>query len=129
MEQTQTPPSNRQLLEEVLEAQTKITAVLERQARSIDRMTDLMERLQSTLHDLESRPAPEKVEKIIGMLKVELQDFLRTARTARTSTFPPSSTTTTTPPEGKEPQGQQPKAATSETDRYNRSAINRLINK
>lgn len=123
MEQTPaTPPSNRQLLEEVLEAQTKITAVLERQARSTDRIADLLERLQATLHDLESRPAPEKAEKIIGMLKVELQDFLRT----RTSTSP--LTSVTTPPQGKEPQGQQPEAA-SDTDRYNRSAINKLINK
>jgi len=120
MEQTQTPPpSNRQLLEEVLETQSKMTAVLERQARSIDRMTDLMERLQATLHDLESRPAPEKAEKIIGMLKVELQDFVRAARTS-----PPSSTTPT-PPQGKEPQEQK----SSDTDRYNRAAINRLIHK
>lgn len=122
MEQTPaTPPSNRQLLEEVLEAQTKITAVLERQARSTDRIADLLERLQATLHDLESRPVPEKAEKIIGMLKVELQDFLR----ARTSL---PLTSATTPPQGKEPQGQQPKAA-SDTDRYNRAAINKLIHK
>ena len=123
MEQTQTaptPPSNRQLLEEVLETQTKMTVVLERQARSIDRLTDLLERLQTTLHDLESRPAPEKAEKIVGILKVELQDVLRTARTS-----PPSSTAVTTPPEGKEPR-EQPK---SDTDRYNRAAINKLINK
>jgi len=122
MEQTQTPPpSNRQLLEEVLETQSKMTAVLERQARSIDRITDLMERLQSTLHELESRPTPEKAEKIIGMLKVELQDFLRTTRTS-----PPSSTTPTTPPQGKEPQQEQ---KSSDTDRYNRAAIHKLIHK